>query len=150
MIDRVRVDWVTYTRCSDDLTNKHRGHIYLCPSEPCTECVIVFLVEVRIKLPHYSFHHRAVILYHVGPPLGIQQCPYPWCALIELLYHGPPLYDDPAPVIVADVSTPNLILLEMGVVIYQLGILLICGDIGLSDRLIRDWPVSSGEWINCQ
>jgi hypothetical protein len=44
--------------------------------------------------------------------------------------------------VVVEVSVPNLILLKMGVVIYQLSILLVCGGAGLSDQLTKDWPVS--------
>jgi hypothetical protein len=99
-------------------------------------------VVVYVKLPHYGLYRRAVILYHVRPPLGIQHCPYPQCTFIELLYGGSPLGDDLVPMVVAEVSAPDLILPKMGVVVYQLGILLICGGTSLSDWLTRDWPVS--------
>jgi hypothetical protein len=46
--------------------------------------------------------------------------------------------------VVAEVSTPDFIPLETGVVVYQLGILLISGGTGLSNRLTKDWPVSGG------
>jgi hypothetical protein len=85
-----------------------------------------------------------VILYHVSPPLGIQHCPYPQCTLIELLYGGFPLDVDPALMVVTEVSVLDLTPPKMGAVIYQLGILLISGGIGLSNRLTRDWPVSGG------
>jgi hypothetical protein len=119
-----------------------KGHLYRCPPELGTERVATSLVEARVELPQNGLHRRAVILYHVSPPLGIQHCPYPRCALIELLYGGSPLDDDPTPMVVAEVSTPNLIPLETVVVIYQLGILLVCGSTSLSDRLTKDWPIS--------
>jgi hypothetical protein len=127
-----------YTRCSDDLTDKHRDHLYRYPSEPSTEQVATSLVDVLVELPHYGLHRKAVILYHVNPPLGIQRCLYPRCTLIELLYGGSPFDDDPTLMVVMEVSTPDLIPPETVVVIYQLGILLINGGTGLSDRLNRD------------
>jgi hypothetical protein len=144
MIDWIRVSGIIYTRCSDDRIDERRGHHYCCPPKPCTERVAESLVEVRVELSHYGFHCRAVILYHVSPPLSIQHYPYPRCTFIELLYHGSPLHDDPTPVIVVEVLAPDLIPLETGVVIYQLSILLICGGIGLSDQHTRDWPISGG------
>ena len=102
------------------------------------------LVEVRVELPHYLFYRRAVILGYICPTLGIQHCPYSRGPLVELLYDGPSLYNDRALMIIVEVTVSNLIPLEMGVVVYQLGILLIRGGIDSSYRLTRDWPVSGG------
>jgi hypothetical protein len=65
--------------------------------------------------------------------------------LVKLLYlyDGPPLADDPAPMIVLEVTMLDLIPLKVGVVVYRLGILLILGGAGLFDRLTRVWPISS-------
>jgi hypothetical protein len=63
--------------------------------------------------------------------------------LIELLYGDSPLDDDPAPMVVTEVSASDLIFSKTGLVVYQLGILLINGGTGLFDRLTRDWPISS-------
>jgi hypothetical protein len=71
MIDRIQVSRVMYTRCSGDRADECRGHLYRRTPEPSTKLVAASLVEVHVELPHYSFHHRAVILYHVYPPLGI-------------------------------------------------------------------------------
>jgi hypothetical protein len=54
---------------------------------------------------------------------------------------SPSLDNDLAPVIVAKVTTPDLITPKVGVVVYKLSILLICGSVGLSDRLTRAWLV---------
>jgi hypothetical protein len=70
MINRIRVSQVMYTRCSGNCADECKGHLYRHPSEPSTEQVTASLVEVRVELPYYSFHRRAVILYHVYPPLG--------------------------------------------------------------------------------
>jgi hypothetical protein len=45
--------------------------------------------------------------------------------------------------VVAKITTSDRISSKACVVIYKLGILLICGGTGLSDRLTRAWPISS-------
>ena len=83
-----------------------------------------------------------MILYHVCPPLGIQHCLYYRCTLVKLLYDSSPLDYDPVLVIVAEVTAPDLIPSKKGVVVHNLGILLICGSTGLSDRPTMAWTVS--------
>jgi hypothetical protein len=61
---------------------------------------------------------------------------------VKLLYDRFPLDYDLAPVIVVEVMAPDLIPLTAGVVVYKLGILLICGSTGLSNWLTKAWPVS--------
>jgi hypothetical protein len=133
MIDWIRVSQVTNTRCSGDRTDECRGHLYIRSLEPCKERVAASLVEFCVKLPHYGLHRKAVILYHVCPPLGIQHY-----RTLGAHSSNSPLHDDYAPIVVAKVSTPELIPPKMGVVVYQLGILLISGGTGLSDQLTRD------------
>jgi hypothetical protein len=118
MIDQIWVSRVTYARCSGDLFDECKRHLYHCPIEPCTERVAASSVEVRVELPHNGLHCKAVILCHVSPSLGIQHYPYPRCALIELLCGGSPLDNDPTLVVVTEVSAPNLIPMETGVVIH--------------------------------
>jgi hypothetical protein len=45
--------------------------------------------------------------------------------------------------VIMKVPVPDLIPPEMGVVIYQLRVLLVCGGTGLSNQLARNWPVSN-------
>jgi hypothetical protein len=129
MVDWIGVSRVTYTRYSGDRANKCRGHLYRCPPEPSAERVIVSLVEVQVELQHYLLYRRAVILCHIRPTLGIQHYPYSRGALIELLFDGPSLDNDPALMIVAEVTVPDLIPQKASVVIYMLGTLLIVAQI---------------------
>ena len=125
-----------------DRVDECGGHFYLRPFEPSAERVTVSLVEVRVELLHYLLYRRAVILCHIHPTLGIEHCPYTRGTLVKLLYDGPPLDNDPAPVVVAKVTSPDLNPLKSSVVIYKLGFLLIYDGIGLYDKLTRAWLMS--------
>ena len=138
MVDWIWVGRVTYTTYSSNQADEYEGHLDPPPPNPSVEGVTTSLVEVYVELPHYLLYHWAVILNHIYLALGIQHCPYFRGTLVKLFYDSPSLHDNPAPVIVAEVTTLDLVPLKTGAVIYQLFVLLICGSTSPSNQLTKD------------